>query len=179
MADEVWVSVYIYGPHTEIDRFKALCIVPAQPEDRAGGANTIDFSKIMSLETGREYAGRKAYWVWGFPWNFRGEREKLGEYRFAFDVDTSFPDLAFERLAEMFPTLAFHCECIAGNDDFMGYGWFNVPEGGESFDFYDVPEDYWHTGGNKRGPEAQAKHDALVESLREAVRAASDVGQRH
>jgi hypothetical protein len=75
----------------------------------------------------------------------------------------------FERLAEIFPALAFHCECIECMDEFMGYGWFNIPDGGEEFAFYDVPEDYWTTRGVKRDPIPHAKHRALMRKL---VRAA-------
>lgn len=174
IADEVWTSVNIYGRHVDIDRFRMQCIAPATSEDHPESDNTIDFSLIMPIEVDATHAGRQAYHAWAFPFNFRCEDEGPGEFRFAVDTDTRFPAPIFERLAEMFPTLAFHCHCIASDDSFGAYGWFNAPPGGESFAYCKVPENYWASGGGRlRGAIAQAQHVARVEMLKRAIREAS------
>jgi hypothetical protein len=77
----------------------------------------------------------------------------------------------FEQLAARFPRLAFDCTCIEALAEFMGYGWFNAPPGGEQFrqDFH-VPEDYWTGGGSrKRSPEAQEAHEARIAEFKAAA----------
>lgn len=56
----------------------------------------------------------------------------------------------------------------------MGFGWFNVPPGGEAFhQDMAVPSNYSTGGGGvKRTPGAHAKHMALVETLTQAVQRA-------
>lgn len=41
--------------------------------------------------------------------------------------------MIFEALADCFPELAFDSDCIAAQDEFMRFGWFNPPPGGEQF----------------------------------------------
>ena len=174
-AEEVWNSVEVYGPQADIDRFKALCIVPAPPEDCPESTHTIDFSRIIPPRTDPNNPGHPIYYAWDFPSNFSAEEhQERGTYEFAFDTSTDFPTPVFERLADIFPSLAFHCECIACFDEFMGFGWFNVPKGGEAFDFYDVPADYWDTGGPKREPMAELRHQACLAKVKSAARQASE-----
>jgi len=173
-VEEVWNSVEVYGPQADIDRFKTLCIVPAPPEERHKRSHAIVFSKVIPPQTDPNNLGQPIYYAWDLPSNFRAEEEQeLGSYGFAFDTPTDFPTPVFERLAEMFPSLAFHCECISGDDEFMGFGWFNAPEGGESFDFYEVPADYWDRGGPIREPMAELRHQARLAKVKDAARQAS------
>lgn len=168
MGMEVWVSVEIYGPQSEIDRFRAMCFVTDPVATDPENDLCIDFSSVSQRSM-----GNGPIWnLWDQPWNFSTHREaELGTCEFWFDVDYEFPTPIFDRLAILFPTLAFHCECITDGDEFMGYGWFNVPEGGEEFAFYDVPDGYWaEGGGTKRDSVAQAYHKRLVDKLRRVAR---------
>ncbi|MBN2972907.1 hypothetical protein JW805_12855 [Roseomonas aeriglobus] len=112
-----------------------------------------------------------------YVWNFHHD-DGPGDNRYAFNFDTDcrFPVDLFERIAQAFPALAFDCSCIHSMDEFMGYGWFNTPAGGEDFSQdYDVPKDYWTSGsGYKRGPAAQLRHAALIAHLERVAREADD-----
>ena len=148
MCSEMWNSVTIYGPRAEIARFRQRFIVPAPPGNWEGSTLSIDFSSIHYEDT----------------WNFRDwGQEDSNCYSFAFDTSPNFPIVTFERLAELFPALAFDCECIADDDRSMGYGWFNPPPGGEDFrDDYEVPEGYWDGDGSKRSPADEQRDKDLV-----------------
>lgn len=156
ICDEMWNSVDIYGPQSDIDRFKRRFIVPAPAGNRS--RSTLAF-KLEDL------SGDGA-------WNFRDLRpHEPGMYSFAFDTLANFPTYAFERLTRMFPKLHFDCECIADDDHRMGYGWFNTPPGGQDFrDDYDVPEGYWTSGSDKRTPPELRRHMMVVAALRERLR---------
>ena len=102
---------------------------------------------------------------------------EAGRWSFAFDTTRGFPEDEFEELASLIPMLHLDCECIDSMDDYMGFGWFNVPPGGEAFrqDMV-VPHDYWTGGGGlKREPVAHVKHLALVETLTQ-IAAREDLG---
>ena len=109
--------------------------------------------------------------------NYREKAPERGRWSFFFDTTYRFPEDTFEHLASHFPALHFDCGCIDSLDDYMGYGWFNVPQGGEPFrqDFA-VPKNYWTSGdGYKRTPAERAMHKVVVERL---VQAASGCDQR-
>ena len=156
MCDEMWNNVDVYGPQSDIDRFKRRFIVPRRPHNRGRSALEIDFDCFGGDEN----------------WNFRdlGPHEH-GMYSFAFDSLANFPTYAFEGLAEMFPRLHFDCECIADDDHRMGYGWFNTPPGGQDFrDDYYVPADYWTGGIGKRTEPELRRHMMVVDALRQRLR---------
>lgn len=158
MCDEMWNSVDVYGPQSEIDRFKRQLIVPAPAGNWAGSTLAIDFSCVGGDDT----------------WNFRelGPHEH-GMYSFAFDTLASFPTYTFEGLAKLFPGLFFDCKCIADDDRSMGYGWFNTPPGGQDFrDDFDVPEGYWTNGGSKRTPPDERRYKIVIAALRQRLREA-------
>lgn len=165
ICDEMWISVDIYGPQSEIDRFKRLCIVEGPANDWESNTHSIDFSRANAADC--------------YGWNFRelGSDER-GVYSFAFDTAARFPTETFESFTKLFPTLAFDCECIADDDRSMGYGWFNTPPGGEDFeDDYDVPEGYWdNDGGEKRTPEAHKKHMAVIAEFKRSQHEAGSDG---
>ena len=162
MCDEMWNSVDIYGPEVEIERFKRLCIVPAPGYEWDDATLAIDLDRVEAGD--------------GEAWNFRElGRADPRNYAFAFDTGTRFPVRSFERLAEMFPRLAFHCECIADDDRSMGYGWFNTPPGGEDFrDDYKVPRGYWKSRVHKRSPAKQKRHEAVIAALKRALQEAAE-----
>lgn len=178
MGEECWNSVSVYGPDPAIARFRRMCInLPAGPDPRNlspgwdGPKVEIGYRWIVPVRTGP--VRRRGTIV--YAWNYRGETTAPGEWHCAFDTGPWFPEEVFEELAAIFPTLAFDCECIESMDDFMGFGWFNPPPGGEAFrQDMPVPEDYW-TGGSgfKRTAAAHARHMALVETLVQAARDAS------
>jgi hypothetical protein len=93
----MWNSVDIYGPQSEIDRFKRLFIVPGPANDWEDNTQSIDFDR------GDIYPC--------YAWNFRelGKHEH-GVYSFAFDTVSSFPINTFGDLVDLFPKLAFDCE---------------------------------------------------------------------
>lgn len=113
-----------------------------------------------------------------YVWNYRDHAPKPGSWSFAFDTSQDFPEELFEELATIFPMLYFDCECIDLMDDFMGYGWFNIPPGGEAFrQNMAVPKDYWTGGGGfKRKPDAQRKYQARERA--DAGRTASRLKRR-
>lgn len=101
--------------------------------------------------------------------NYREERLKQFSWTFSFDTHDRFPEELSEKLALVYPILHFNCACIHAFDDFMGFGWFNIPAGGEGFrQDMEVPVDYWTVISCRREPEAQAAYSALVEELIEA-----------
>ena len=134
-AEEVWNSVSVGGPQSEIDRLKELCRLPdiQEPTDEV----VVDFSELMP-DSG--WSGE--YYTWNCVTHGPHER---GSFSFGFDSPGGAPVEIFERLAEEFPSLSFYCNCIASRDEFMASGWFNGPPGSEEFTFQDVPADYWGT----------------------------------
>lgn len=52
---------------------------------------------------------------------------------FRFETASHFPMPIFDRLAEMFPSLGFHCACYDGDGGEAGEGWFNPPPGERAF----------------------------------------------
>ena len=163
MRDEMWNNVVVYGPQSEIDRFKKRCLSPFPLGNVHDPSEGFDPDRIVLIET--DVFNEET-------WNFREPKDQERDtYAFNFDTHTRFPATVFERLAELFPALAFDCECIADNDDSMGYGWFNPPPGGEEFrDDYDVPVGYWTNGGSKRSTEAERQHHARINRLQQAIR---------
>ena len=134
-AEEVWSSVSVRGPQSEIDRLKKLCCLPdiQAPTKKV----VVDFADLIPTSSwGIEY----------YTWN-RGTHgpHKPGEFSFGFDCSGEAPVEIFERLAEEFPSLSFSCDCIGSMDEFMASGWFNGPPGSEEFTFQNVPADYWGT----------------------------------
>lgn len=156
ICDEMWNSVDIYGPQSDIILFKRLFIVsaPADRRSRSKLAFKLDY-----------LSGDNA-------WNFREFRANENDmYSFAFDTVANFPTYDFERLVEMFPKLHFDCECIADDDHRMGYGWFNTPPGGQDFyDHYDVPKGFWTSGRGKRTPPEERRHKMVIDALRRRLR---------
>jgi len=166
MGCECWNSVLVIGPDAEIARFRRECIKVQN------GVNP------RFMRPGRCGWGGYCAEIDHTPvTNYREHAPETGSWWFAFDTLVEFPERLFEDLVPRFPTLRFSCECIESMDDFMGYGWINVPKGGEAFrQDYDVPKDYWTNGGNKRAPEAEAKEAALVKTL---IGAAHRAGAGH
>jgi hypothetical protein len=171
---DVWNNVTIYGPRADIQRFKNTCMEPEEQVYRSGQSGWDGCGCFISLPPQDEVEGGQPS-VRGYSdyvWNFQQFTSKSSvEYSFSFDSDAQFPVQLFELLAVSFPRLAFDCTCIEALDEFMGYGWFNAPPGGEKFrQDFDVPEDYW-TGGNgqKRSPEAQEAHEARIAKLEAAA----------
>ena len=166
---DCWSGVGIYGLQSEIDRFRRMCI---EPDPRHGAANDtikIVFDRVHTVFSDAEQARLEAYRF--LAWDFDVREDSLGSYRFMFDTSTRFPEKWFKHVAELFPKLAFHCSCIAEDDEFMGDGWFNPPPGGEDFrQNLKVPKNYWTTGpGYWRTPEAEAQHRAFVEKVAQAA----------
>lgn len=182
MGCECWNSVSLYGPDEEIGRFRRLCIdLPpgSDPQSVRGGWDgyevEIGFRGIVPA--GRERSSRLGTTIYAS--NYRERAPEAGRWSFAFDTTHGFPVDEFEELASLFPMLHFNCECIDSMDDYMGFGWFNVTQGGEAFrQDMAVPSNYWTGGGGfKRTPGAHAKHMALVETLTQASqRAGRDYG---
>lgn len=147
MGDEAWISVGIYGPQLEIDRFKRWFVVTTT-DDRGNTCSELNFTGVFRHE-GRYNPAIEAHGE--RPWNFEDwEQKESGYYSFKFDTWLGFPEELFERLSGMFPHLMFDCDYIASNDLEMGRGWYNGPKGGETFDYHAVPDDYWADGGCKR-----------------------------
>lgn len=171
---EVWNNVTIYGPQADIQRFKRSCLKPDEQILRDGqsgwdGCNcTISAPPLATADGGRSSAGGYHEHVWNFQ---QFTSDSTVEYSFSFDTDGGFPKELFEELAERFPRLAFDCSCIEALDEFMGYGWFNAPPGGEEFyQEFNVPKDYWTSGcSQKRNPEAQAAHESRIAELEAAA----------
>ena len=172
MGDEAWISVSIYGPQPEIDRFKRWFVVTTTDiwgTERIG----LDFTG-MFRHTGRynhtlESHGEK-------PWGFEDcEQDVPGCYDFKFDTWAGFPEELFERLVEMFPHVMFDCSYIASDHSTMGHGWYNGPRDGDKFAYYDMPEGYWESGGpGLRDEASDARHSEQVERAIRAARKASE-----
>ena len=171
---DIWNNVTIYGPPAEIQRFKEACMEPDEHVYRAGQSGwdgcgcTISLPPQDEIERGQSSVRCYSDYVWNFQ---QFTSKSTVEYSFSFDSDAEFPVRLFELLAARFPRLAFNCTCIEALDEFMGYGWFNAPPGGEEFrQDFDVPEDYWTGGGSqKQSPEAQEAHEARVAKLKAAA----------
>jgi hypothetical protein len=172
---DVWNIVTIYGPAAEIDRFRQVCLSPAEQVYRPGQrgwdgcACDIFVPKSGAVGDGSEQDVEYGEYVWNFQQFTPSEPI---EYRFSFDTDQEFPEGLFEDLADRFPALAFECDCIEALDDFMGYGWFNPPPGGERFEQnYAVPANYWDGGGErKRFDAAEEAHSDRIDKLKEGLR---------
>jgi hypothetical protein len=170
---DVWNNVTVYGPRPDIQRFKRACLEPEEHVVRAGQSGwdgcgcTITAPPSDDAEFGMPVGASRDY-VWNFQ-QFKAHSNV--SYSFSFDTEGRFPEQLFQQLATSFPRLAFDCTCIEALDEFMGYGWFNPPSGGEEFrQGYEVPKDYWTSGsGQKRGPEAQAAHEARIAELEAAA----------
>jgi hypothetical protein len=170
---DVWNNVTVYGPRADIRRFKRVCLEPEEHVFRAGQSGwdgcrcTITAPRSDEVEC-RKPAGAHRDYVWNFQ---QFTTDSNVSYSFGFDSEGRFPEQLFQHLATSFPRLAFDCTCIEALDGFMGYGWFNPPPGGEEFrQDYDVPEDYWTSDdGQKRGPKAQAAHEARIAELEAAA----------
>lgn len=141
---DVWNNVTVYGPPTEISRFKRLCIDATETVFRSGQSGWDGCECTISVPSEDERPDsldRHSEYVWNFQ---QFTRESAAEYSFSFDTFTGFPIELFERLAKRFPQLSFYCSCIESMDEFMGYGWFNGPPDGEEFrEDYEVPADHW------------------------------------
>lgn len=75
---------------------------------------------------------------WGTKWNaydcrLEFQAEKYVE--FCFNTAWSFPEPVFRKLAKMFPTLTFECDCYDEGGCFAGEGCFNPREGDSPFQF--------------------------------------------
>lgn len=116
-AEEVWVTIDVYGPQSEIDRLRELCAII--DIDRYTDDPVVDFNTLMPDSSfGRQY--------WTSNLVSRGPHKPC-TLDFGFDLHGRCPEEIFECLAVEFPTLAFHCSCIAGMDEFMADGWHNGP----------------------------------------------------
>ncbi|WP_374943154.1 hypothetical protein [Sphingomonas sp.] len=170
---DVWNSVRVYGPSSEISRFKRLCMAPSEESNTCDHDGWNGWDCVITVPAGDQGGNDQVFS--DYVWNFHHD-DVPGDnrYTFNFDTDFRFPVELFERIAQAFPALAFDCGCIHSMDEFMGYGWFNTPVGGEDFSQdYDVPEDYWTSGsGYKRGAAAQLNHKALIARLERVAREA-------
>lgn len=173
---EVWNNVTILGPAPEIERFRRLCLAPSEDVYRPGqfGWDGCDCHISVPANGGGGGHTPPGPCVSEYVWNFQQFTSATDvEYSFSFDTGHAFPVELFDLLARCFRALAFDCNYIDSMDEFMGFGWFNGPPGGEEFrqDLV-VPADYW-TGGRagKRDPAAQMRYEASVEWLRRAAAA--------
>ena len=176
MGCECWNSVVVYGRAAEIERFRRLCIeLPpgSNPRNMQGGWGgcEAEIGFMGLVPTGHERTSRFGTTV--SATNYREWAPEPGTWSFAFDTRDPFPEDVFEELASLFPALHFHCECIDSMDDYMGFGWFNVPPGGEAFrQDLTVPNDFWTNGGSKQTPAEEAKDLAIAKALAQAARKA-------
>ncbi|MFI8667240.1 hypothetical protein ACIGGE_12460 [Qipengyuania sp. NPDC077410] len=159
---EVWIGLDVYGPQSEIERFRKICLAPARY-----GANVKGVLDIVRVA--REYAPNErsssAITLCGEAWNLREEAQKhSGTFGFKFDM-AEFHEELFESLVRAFPALAFYCGCIGSGDEFMGYGWFNGPATGNAFGYFDVPEDYWSSTSQDRDPLDRLLHERRVAAI--------------
>lgn len=82
-----------------------------------------------------------AYWYtwciekWGTKWGAYEFRviEDGDDYVFIFETAWSFPTPIFTRLADVFPSLRFHCATFDEGSNFAGVGWFNPLEDEHEF----------------------------------------------
>ncbi|MDY7524627.1 hypothetical protein [Sphingomonas sp. 10B4] len=171
---DVWNNVTIYGPRDDIERFKRECLEPDEQVYRGGQSGWDGCACTISLPPPDDVEGAppSSSGYLDYVWNFQQFKSaSTVRYSFSFDSDGEFPVQTFEQLAASFPRLAFDCTCIEALDEFMGYGWFNAPPGGEGFrQDFKVPKDYWTGGGGeKRSLKAQAAHEARVAGLEKAA----------
>ena len=179
---DMWNNVTVFGPATEIDRFKRLSLNPSENITTAGQSGWDGCDCIINVATSVVGTDdREDGTVFGiYVYNFQQFTMKSGnEFSFSFDTDTSFPEQVFHALAACFPKLAFDCSCIEALDECMGFGWFNGPPGGEQFrQDYAVPKDYWSSGsGRRRSRRAQVAHEARIDALLEAARQRDRIAQ--
>jgi hypothetical protein len=161
-ADEIWVAINLYGPQSEIDRLREICAII--DIDGSTDDPVVDFRALM-----RGSMFGEQYWTWNLV--SRGPHEPC-TLDFGFDAYARCPEEIFECLAAEFPTLAFHCRCIASMDEFMAEGWYNGPVGSPNFDYRSVPDDYWETcGTSARDDKAVADHQTIVKNLIDVARA--------
>ena len=167
---DIWNHVTVYGPPSEIDMFKQLCIAPSESvfSVRQFGWDGCDCTISCPPRAKTDDELNLGKWHSIDVDNFQQFLPKnRAEYSFSFDTYHPFPDKIFALLAERFPMLAFDCNCIQELDESMGYGWFNAPPEGEPFrQDYQVPKNYWKSGrGCKRGRAAQIAHAARIAKL--------------
>ena len=159
---EVWISLDVYGPQSEIERFRKLCLAPA-----LNGANVksaLDIVRVAREMAQNEPDPAASEWR-GEAWNLREDAQASpGSFGCGFDM-TEFHEELFHCLARVFPALAFYCNCIGSDDEFMGYGWFNGPATGKAFAYFDVPEDYWSSTSERLDPLAHLLHERRVAAM--------------
>ena len=175
---DVWNNVTVYGQAWDIEHFKQVCFDAPGAIQRAGqsGWDGCRCTLIVPAKNDDRLRDDGQGEYMEEVWNFQPFiQDELIEYSFSFDTDGEFPTWFFEHMADRFPNLAFDCACIGSLDEFMGFGWFNPPSGGEAFQQdYEVPEDYWTGGGgHKRTPAAEAEHGLRVDKLMEGLRQSS------
>lgn len=165
--DTAWCAVQVYGPKSQITHLKRLCITP----NLSGTKKSYwDFSIRQLFPT----ASSSFPSVQASRFEARPDHDS-NHYAFKFDTSNQFPSDVFKHLAVFFTELAFDCDCIDSLDEFMGYGWFNPPSGGENFrQNMRVPSNYWTTGpGFKRSPAKQKMHQDRIAKLLMELRNAS------
>ncbi|MAN13970.1 MAG: hypothetical protein CL945_04580 [Dinoroseobacter sp.] len=159
---EVWVSLDVYGPQSEIERFRKLCLAPALRGANVKGA--LDIVRVVRDLADSEPTSTAIAWF-GEAWNLREDaQESTGSFGCGFDM-TEFHEELFHCLAREFPALAFHCGCIGSDNEFMGYGWFNGPGTSEAFACFDMPDEYWTARAQKPDPLAHLLHERRVAAM--------------
>ncbi len=173
-CNESWISISVFGPSAEIERFRQLCIdLPPDSDPQSATGAWDGYDVWIGLETenpdGVHRGSRGTYF---HASNYREDAPEPGSWFFAFDFSGDFPEQHFEEIAAHFPLLCFDCDSIGSLDESMGFGWFNVPLGGEPFrQGLPVPDNFWTGGGGeKRTPDAQVRHEALIDALIEAAK---------
>ena len=102
-------------------------------------------------------------WADWYGWSIANWGTKWGAYRYAevsaepfvfrFETAWSFPAPIFERLAAMFPALAFECVCYDEGSNFAGDGWFNPPEGCARFTICDATNELYERAHGRPRPD--------------------------
>jgi len=163
LMPEVWISLDVYGPQSEIERFRKLCLAPA-----LHGANVKGALDIIRVARECADSGTESNTIaqCGEAWNLREDAQASpGSFGCGFDM-TEFHEELFHCLARVFPALAFYCNCIGSDDELMGHGWFNGPATGKAFAYLDVPEDYWSSRSEKRDPLGHLLHERRVAAMK-------------
>jgi len=84
---------------------------------------------------------------WNTKWNSYSPCfvcDESGDLEFTFDTAWSFPEPIFEKLAEMYPNVHFHCACFDEGWGFAGEGYYNAPDDhGSAFSFVDADNDMY------------------------------------
>lgn len=171
MDDQACITVNLYGPQPEIDRFRRWFLV----KDTGVGASSdieIDFTGVFKHQ-GRYNHALQSHGEVPFDFEEWTQKQK-GCYSFRFDTWAGFPEELFGILAELFPHLMFDCEYIASDDSEMGYGWYNGPKDGEAFGYYPVPEGFWDSHTSKRDEASDALHMTRIDRISRAAREASE-----